>query len=242
MDGDEQSLGLNAFGKVRDLGVSLDDPNQDLQVGQEGSESEPDQSCQVSDRVPENGQENAIPDTQSSMDKEETPITEAVLEALLFVGKQRLIPEEMEDLFEEVNAEDIHEIIAELSEMYYRQNRPYAIVSEGRGYQLQLRSDFDFIAQRIYQRNPEHKLNQASIEVLSLVAYRQPITREEIDSYRGADSAAMLRQLLRRELVRLVRQGPPDREIHYHTTERFLELFGLSSPEELPVAEDLLRL
>lgn len=239
MDGDEQSLGLNAFEKVRDLGVSLDDPSQDLQAEQEGSESEPDQ---LSDRVPENGQKNTIPDTQSSMAEEENPSTAAVLEALLFVGKQRLIPEEVEDLFEEVNAEEIHELIAELSEMYYRQNRPYAIVSEGRGYQLQLRSDFEFIAQRIFQRNPEHKLSQASIEVLSLVAYRQPITREAIDSYRGADSAAMLRQLLRRELVRLVRQGAPDREILYHTTERFLELFGLSSPEELPVAEDLLKL
>ena len=136
MDGDEQFLGLNAFGKVRDLGVSLDDPNQDLQERQEESESEPDQ---LSDRVPENGQKNTIPDTQSSMAEEETPITAAVLEALLFVGKQRLIPEEVEDLFEEVNAEEIHELIAELSEMYYRQNRPYAIVSEGRGYLLQLR-------------------------------------------------------------------------------------------------------
>ena len=129
MDGDEQSLGLNAFGKVRDLGVSLDDPNQDLQVGQEGSESEPDQS----DRAPENEQKNAICNTQPSMEEQEKPTTAAVLEALLFVGKQRLIPEEVEDLFEEVNAEDIHERIAELSEMYYRQNRPYAIVSEGRG-------------------------------------------------------------------------------------------------------------
>lgn len=242
MDGDEQSLGLNAFEKVRDLGVSLDDPKQDLKAGQERVGSEPDQPCPVSDPATDNEQKDAISDTDPSTEEDENPTTAAVLEALLFVGKQRLIPEEIEDLLEEVNAEEIHEIVAELSEMYYRQNRPYAIVSEGRGYQLQLRSDFEFIAQRIYQRNPEHKLSQASIEVLSLVAYRQPVTREAIDSYRGADSAVMLRQLLRRELVRLVRQGTPDREILYHTTERFLELFGLSSPEELPVAEDLLRL
>jgi len=73
-----------------------------------------------------------------------------------------------------------------------------------------------------------------------LVAYRQPATKQEIDSLRGAESGALLRQLVRRNLIAIVHRAESDRrEVAYGTTGRFLELFGLNSLDDLPRTQDL---
>ena len=88
----------------------------------------------------------------------------------------------------------------------------------------------------------EARLSQAAVDVLALVAYRQPATRHEVDSLRGADSGGVLRLLVRHGLVALQRGGGDDREMRYVTTQRFLDLFHLRSLEDLPQTQDLQRL
>jgi segregation and condensation protein B len=79
--------------------------------------------------------------------------------------------------------------------------------------------------------------------VLALVAYRQPATKQEVDSLRGYDSGSLLRQLVRRGLIAIVqRADAAQREVAYGTTPRFLELFGLTNLDDLPQTEDLQKL
>ncbi len=92
----------------------------------------------------------------------------------------------------------------------------------------------------LYGSAREVQLSQPAIDVLSLVAYRQPATKQEIDTCRGAESASLLRQLVRRGLIAVVQRGEADqKEVAYGTTPKFLEFFGLKSLEDLPRTEDL---
>jgi segregation and condensation protein B len=89
----------------------------------------------------------------------------------------------------------------------------------------------------------EARLSLPAVEVLAIVAYRQPIPRREVETLRGHDSAALLRQLVRRGLIGIIgRAESGGNDVQYGTTPRFLEIFGLSSLEDLPETEDLSRL
>jgi len=86
----------------------------------------------------------------------------------------------------------------------------------------------------------EARLSTQAIDVLALVAYRQPATKVEIDSLRGAESASLLRQLVRRGLIQVMYRAEAERkEVSYGTTARFLEMFGLQSLDDLPKTQEL---
>src|SRR5262249_52208155 len=123
---------------------------------------------------------------------------------------------------------------------YRSQGRPYLIQAQEQGYVLTLRPKFRAVADRLYGSVREARLSPQAVDVLALVAYRQPATKQEIDSLRGAESGALLRQLVRRNLITIVHRGEAgQREVAYGTTARFLELFGLSSLDDLPRTQDL---
>ena len=83
------------------------------------------------------------------------------------------------------------------------------------------------------------KLSQEQLEVLALVAYRQPISRQDIEKHGRKNAGGMLRQLLRRQLVVIERGNNPRRDITYRTTKRFLEVFNIRDIEDLPTPEQL---
>ena len=93
--------------------------------------------------------------------------------------------------------------------------------------------------QRLEQERPA-RLSRAALETLAVVAYRQPVTRAEIEHVRGVDCGPVLRSLLERHLVRIAgHRDVPGRPMLYGTTRRFLEVFGLASLEDLPSLRDL---
>ena len=104
-----------------------------------------------------------------------------------------------------------------------------------------MRSDFEPERNRVYGFGPRQvRLSQDTLEVLSLVAYRQPVSRRTIEEIGKRGAGSHLRQLLQRELVVLDRgEGSGDAEVTYRTSPRFLQLFGLRRLEELPQIEDL---
>ncbi len=115
--------------------------------------------------------------------------------------------------------------------------------AQGSGWFLALRHGYRFVAEKFQAGIREARLSPAAVDVLAIVAYRQPVSRREVDSLRGHESGLLLRQLLRRGLLAVVsRAEAGGREAHYGTTARFLELFGLASLDELPQTEDLQRL
>jgi segregation and condensation protein B len=98
------------------------------------------------------------------------------------------------------------------------------------------------VVDRLYGSMREARLSQAALDVLALVAYRQPVTKQEVESLRGAESGGVLRQLVRLGLVAVQRGEAGQREVSYGTTPRFLTLFQLRSLDDLPRTQDLQQL
>jgi segregation and condensation protein B len=168
---------------------------------------------------------------------------ERIIEALLFVGGMPLTAARAADAIRGLTPAQFLEAIAQLNRAYRSQGRPYHIQARERGYVLGLRPQYRGVVDKLFGSNREARLSLAAVDVLALVAYRQPATRQEIDSLRGAESGALLRQLVRRGLVSVVHSGDAaQKEVAYGTTPRFLELFGLKSLEDLPQTQDLQRL
>jgi segregation and condensation protein B len=164
-----------------------------------------------------------------------------ILEAMLFVGhpaNRPLTSEDVAALMRGVRAQEIGELVVELNREYDKEGCPYRIESTGPGYRMVLRDEFHSLRDKFYGRTKAAKLSQAAIDVLAIVAYKQPLTREEVDELRGRPSGGLLTQLVRRELLRMERPHTKPRVPRYYTTSRFLQLFGLESPDDLPQTPD----
>ena len=156
-----------------------------------------------------------------------------IVEALLFAGGQPLSAERAGAVVRGLTAEAFRALIDELNRGYRRQERPYTVRATEPGYVLTLRPRYRALAERLQGAPREARLSKAALEVLTLIAYRQPVTRADIDSQRGSDSGALIRQLVRLGLVAVLSDST------YGTSQRFLELFGLQSLDDLPQTLDL---
>jgi segregation and condensation protein B len=168
----------------------------------------------------------------------------SILEAMLFVGtpgNQPLTAQQIAGLMRGVRPTEIDELVKELDDSYADDGRPYRIASQGTGYQLVLREEYEPVRDRFSGRIREARLSPAAIEVLSVIAYNEPLTADEVNRLRGTPSAPILAQLVRRRLVRIERPEAAPRTARYLTTDRFLKLFGINSLGELPRSLDLDR-
>jgi segregation and condensation protein B len=166
----------------------------------------------------------------------------SVVEAMLFVGRPDnggTSAREMAAAMRGVSPKEIDAAVAELNNIYDADAAPYSIECTGSGYRLALRPEFDRMRDKFYGRVREAKLSPAALEVLSIIAYRQPLTADEISQSRGAPSGAVLSTLVRRQLVRLEHSQNPGAAARYWTADRFLRLFGLDSLAALPRSEEL---
>jgi segregation and condensation protein B len=167
------------------------------------------------------------------------PDPDRIVESLLFVGGPPLTPEAIGAAVRGMTPDGARVAIDRLNRAYRSQNRPYSIQPRDGGYVLTVKPAYRGIRERLVGGPREARLTQPALDVLSLVAYRQPITRAEIDALRGADSGSVLRHLVRLGLVAVTsRAEAAGREAGYGTTPRFLELFGLASLDDLPRLAD----
>ncbi|HEV3203866.1 MAG TPA: SMC-Scp complex subunit ScpB [Gemmataceae bacterium] len=168
------------------------------------------------------------------------PPIHRILEALLFIGGSPLTAERAGETIRGLTPDQFTGALDILNKDYRRQGRPYTIRCQDKGYVLSLRPNFRFVLDKLYGGIREARLSSAAIDILALVAYRQPATKAEVDSLRGAESGAILRQLVRRGLIAIVHRGESNqREVYYGTTARFLEMFGLANLDDLPHTQDV---
>jgi segregation and condensation protein B len=161
---------------------------------------------------------------------------------MLFVGSrdnQPLSSQRVAGMMRGVRAAEIDELVKELNQKYDAQGCPYRIFSEADGYRLMLREEYGRIRDKFYGRQRQARLSPAAIEVLSIIAYQGSQTSEEVHRLRGTSSGAILSQLVRRQLLRIERDPAAPRSPRYHTTSRFLELFGLESLDDLPRSQEV---
>jgi segregation and condensation protein B len=170
------------------------------------------------------------------------PPLHRIIEAMLFVGGPPLTSVRAADAVRGLTAEQLREAIDLLNRDYRRQGRPYRIQARQQGFELVLLPRYRGVLDTLHGAVREARLSPAAIDVLALVAYRQPVTRQEVETLRGADSTAPLRQLVRLGLVALQRGDADRREVSYGTTPRFLKLFNLGSLDDLPRTAELEKL
>ncbi len=180
-----------------------------------------------------------------SADDEASPITpRSLLEAMLFVGNQDnvgLSARQAAELMRGVESDEIERLVEQLNQQYEQNGCPYTITEEGGRYRMTLRREFHVVRNRFYGRIREVRLSQAAVDVLAIVAYQQPLSSEQVSRLRAKPSSHVLAQLVRRGLLRIERRGEKRRRPYYFTTDRFLELFGLESLDDLPQSEELDR-
>ncbi len=237
---EELDFGLQHFAAVSDeQGISLDELSKAYAalIGKGDDPYEPSSSGKAG------GAEEVLEQAESEQETEPCDLSpHSILEAVLFVGHPRNEPitsERLAGLMRGVPSREIDELIGELNAEYLAHEHPYHIASVGTGYRLELRSEFAPLRNVFYGRIREARLSQAVIDVLAVVAYRQGCTRHDIEQIRGRPSGGLLSQLVRRRLLRVERTDEKPRVPHYYVTDRFLDLFGLASLDELPQSQDV---
>jgi segregation and condensation protein B len=170
------------------------------------------------------------------------PNPRSIVEAMLFVGRPddgTFSARELAAAMRGVSPGEIDAAVSELNSIYDQDQSPYAIVGSPQGYRLALRGEFQRVRDKYLGKIREARLTPAALEVLSVVAYNQPIPAEAINQIRGRPSGAVLATLVRRRLVRQVAPQASGSPTNYVTTDRFLRLFNLESLAALPRSEDL---
>lgn len=158
----------------------------------------------------------------------------SVIESMLFVSGEPLSLRELSNNLE-IKDKVIEEVIKEMMNEYEEKSRGIKLISIDGAYQLVAKSENSDYIQKLLKKNKKHSLSQASIESLAIIAYKQPITRIDIDEIRGVKSESAIQKLVERGLIKDIgRLEVPGRPILYGTTDEFLRQFGLKTIKELP--------
>jgi len=162
----------------------------------------------------------------------------AVVESILFVSGDPVALKDIARVLE-LDLRLARKLMERMIDCFNFERRGLQIIKVNDTYQLATRPEYSEYIQRFVPEEKKQGLSQASLETLSIIAYRQPITRMEIDALRGVKSDYTISLLLERGLIREVdRLDAPGRPILYGTTDLFLRSFGLSSLDDLPPLEE----
>ncbi len=160
-----------------------------------------------------------------------------VVEAVLFVTPEPLSLRKLAAVVGDVTTAELKGIIAELQAEY--EGRGVELACVAGGYRFFSREEYAAWARKVLPTEAPPRLSRAALETLSIIAYRQPITRVAIEDVRGVNCDGVLRTLMERSFVATAgREELPGRPFLYRTTKHFLAYFGLASLDELPALED----
>lgn len=162
----------------------------------------------------------------------------ARLEAVLMVSREPLSARKLAQLAGLADGTAARTLVARLGALYDLQGQAFRVSEVAGGYQLMTRAKFAKWLRWLHPLALANRLSAPALETLAVVAYRQPVVRADIEAIRGVQCGEILRQLMERELVRIVgRSEELGRPFLYGTTRRFLQQFGLRRLEDLPRAE-----
>lgn len=162
-----------------------------------------------------------------------------IVEALILASPEPIPLARLAQIVPELESGGAKDLINELNTEYAEQDRSFEIWEVAGGYQIRTRAEFSGYLQQLRRERPL-RLSQASLETLAIIAYKQPVTRAEVEDVRGVDSGAVVKTLLDRRLVRITgHREVPGRPLLYGTSKRFLEIFGLESIRQLPSLREL---
>ena len=162
----------------------------------------------------------------------------AIIENILLAADQPVSEAQFKNLLgDEVEKVSFKSVLEELVDEYSSRNLQILQVAEG--YQLCTRHDYSDWVRKFLKFDKTTKLSQPSLDTLAIIAYKQPLTKAEVEEIRGVDSSGVVRTLLEKKVISPGgRKKVPGRPIMYRTTRKFLEYFGLRDLSDLPTLED----
>jgi segregation and condensation protein B len=163
----------------------------------------------------------------------------AAVEAFLFASDVPVEAERIKEVLELSSVAEIRELVAELRSRYESAGSGLQILEVGGGFRMVTRAELAPLLVRLQRSRTRQRLSRPALETLAIVAYRQPVSRPEIDAIRGVNSEAVIEHLLDRRLLRIQgRKDAPGRPFVYETTREFLVAFGLRDLGDLPKVDE----
>jgi len=163
----------------------------------------------------------------------------ALVEGLLFISDGPLSIDRLVSVLSEFERSEIVAALEELRCDCLRDSRGIVIAEVAGGYQLRTRTEHSEVIRRL-NKSRSVKFSQSAMESLAIIAYRQPVTRSEVEYLRGVDSGGVIKTLLDKKLIRILgKKDVPGRPIVYGTTREFLETFNLKNLTSLPTLREI---
>ncbi len=164
---------------------------------------------------------------------------EYIIEALLFATPEPLTQNKINLVFE-ANPPVLNDVVEQLQSRYQREGHGVIITPVASGFQLVTRPDYELYVRRLLNKSGRLMLSSAALETVAIIAYKQPLSRYEIESIRGVDCTGVLKTLLSRNLVKVKgRDEGVGRPLLYATTAKFLEYFGLNRLSDMPKLREI---
>ncbi|UCE06572.1 MAG: SMC-Scp complex subunit ScpB [bacterium] len=163
-----------------------------------------------------------------------------IVEALIFASDSPISENRIKNIIKELDSSQINLIVDELNAEYDRNDHAYQIVRLAGGFQFMTRSEYAHYIKQYYKGRTKSRLSRAALETVAIIAFRQPISRPEIDSIRGVYSDGVVRNLLERNLIYISgRSEHVGRALLYSTTSEFLQYFGVNDVADLPKPKEI---
>lgn len=170
---------------------------------------------------------------------EPTDIKKAI-ECIIFVSDQPVSVDKLQQVFTELEKGDIRKFLKELIQEWGALGRGILLEEVAGGYQFRTDPAFSEYITNFNKRVKKFRLSRAALEVLAIIAYKQPVTRVEVESIRGVDSSGVINALLERRILEIKgRKEVIGKPFLYGTTGEFLEVFGLKNLSDLPTLKEI---
>ena len=164
----------------------------------------------------------------------------AVIESLLFVSNKPLSLQKIKEVLPDEDSNLIKDTLAELENDYNQHQSGLKLTEVAGGYQFSTRSEYAEWIKKLHKDSATFKLSQSALETLSIIAYKQPISRAEIEEIRGVDTSGVIYNLLEKKLIKVAgRKESLGHPLLYGTTNEFLRYFGLNNISEIPLFEEI---
>jgi len=163
----------------------------------------------------------------------------SAVEAMLFASEKPLVIDQLRKALNNLEGNEIRKILEELRTEYEQSNRGLRIVEVAGGFQMITSPDFAPFLKKLFKSRNTERLSKPALETLAIIAYKQPLTRVEIETLRNVNVDGVIKSLVDKNLIRITgRKKVAGRPFVYGTTRQFLEYFGLKSLDELPKMEE----
>ena len=162
-----------------------------------------------------------------------------IIESLLFASPEPLTQKKLSHIFDR-DVPDLKLSVERLNSFYNKNNQSIEIKNVAGGYQLRTKQEFSIFIKKLFNNNFQNSISQAALESLSIIAYKQPVSKSSIESIRGVDCSGVLKTLLKKSLIQIKgRDDGPGRALLYMTSKEFLISFGIDKLSDLPKLKEI---